>query len=98
MAKGVRIDNLDIVFRKINRHFKQGANLQHDGADAFNPPVQSPVHLFSGTVDAALGLGRNDINHRLGLGKIDPPVEKGTLGKLPRLSESGAALYHQGKN
>lgn len=60
--------------------------------------MRGAVKLADGIVHGLVGLGTDNIHDGLGLGQIYTAVEKGTLGKLARLSHSSTLANQELKD
>ena len=60
-----------------------GHQVHQGGVDLPNPAAQSPGQLARRVAGPLPALGVQQVGHRLRLGQVQPPVEKGPLGELP---------------
>ena len=81
----------DLFLRKIDPGFQQGQEVGQIFADLLDLPAQPALTVQVGQFQGAAGFGLDQVDDRFGLGKVDPSVEKGPAGELPRLGQTGPA-------
>ena len=91
LGQVLRGNECDAFVREVDAGFD--FNQQAYQAFAQTPELlrKGSAELFQCDPETGLGTGRNQVHHGLGLCEIEPAVQKGTLGELPRLRQSRAA-------
>ena len=92
--KLIPVHNLHILVGKIKGDLDHGPHLEEFIPDGIDTAEERPCQLLLGQVHPLSGLGRQDINNRLGLGQVDAAIEKCALGKFPGMGQDCA----QGEN
>ena len=63
-------------------------NVNHVVPKLFDSTGKFACQLFVGRSQCEVGLGVNDVRHRLGLGEVDAAVEEGAFGKFAGISQT----------
>ena len=80
------------MLRVIQRCFNKSSPVQDPFSDLPDLFGQISFQLSHGSADSIIISRINDIDHRLRLGKVDPSVQKCSLGKFPGLRHSGSGI------
>jgi hypothetical protein len=81
---------LDILLWKIDVGLDPGEEIEQTGTDFHETLPESARQGSLGGEQSALGAGMEDVEDGFSLGEIDPAVEKGPFGELPRASHPGS--------
>ena len=87
-----RLDKGNVLFGEIHPGFHVRQDPDESFPECFDFFGERPAQQGLGGLQAPRGRGLNRIEHRFGLGEVQPAVEKRPLGKLSGLRHSGAVL------